>query len=134
MKSIEQHQFAKLVADTLYSIDKTKKDSFLNSVAETMSRIPSKRTRESLLEVIHQVINEREGIIKAEITSASILDAEVKEKLRHALAKKYSAKDVELKEKIDPSLIGGVKIRFRDEVYDATIKKSLRTLAEQLHA
>ncbi|MGR6837376.1 F0F1 ATP synthase subunit delta [Syntrophomonas erecta] len=75
--------------------------------------------------------DESRNIAKADLISAhDVPEAEVK-----ALAEKLSAssgKTVHLKVKVDPSLIGGVKIRLGDQIIDGTVAKKLEMLRENL--
>jgi F0F1-type ATP synthase delta subunit len=42
------------------------------------------------------------------------------------------ANDVSLENKIDPKVIGGVRISFGDEIIDLTVKNKLKQLAQKL--
>lgn len=134
MKSTEQLQFARILANTLAIIEASKKDQFLKNVARTIVAIPNVKLRQKLLEAIYDAVNESEGIIKAEVTTATEINAKDKKELRARLTEKYQAVDVDLRERLDPEIIGGMRVRVGDEVYDDTIRKSLKVLAQQLHA
>ena len=75
--------------------------------------------------------DESRNIQKAElITAREVTDADVK-----TLAEKLSAstgKTVILKTTVDPSLLGGVKIRMGDRIIDGTVAKKLQMLKENL--
>ncbi|MDD3853552.1 MAG: F0F1 ATP synthase subunit delta [Syntrophomonadaceae bacterium] len=75
--------------------------------------------------------DETRNIAMADIISAR----EVSEEDIKILADKLSAstgKTVQLKLTVDPTLLGGVKIRMGDQVIDATVAKKLDMLREQL--
>ncbi|MGI5879643.1 MAG: F0F1 ATP synthase subunit delta [Syntrophomonadaceae bacterium] len=75
--------------------------------------------------------DETRNIAMADLISAR----EVSEEDIKLLAEKLSAstgKTVQLKLKVDPTLLGGVKIRMGDQVIDATVAKKLDMLREQL--
>jgi F-type H+-transporting ATPase subunit delta len=75
--------------------------------------------------------DESRNIKKAELISArEVPDNEVK-----ALADKLSAstgKKVQLQTTIDPTLIGGIKIRIGDQIIDGSVAKKLQMLKVNL--
>jgi len=76
---------------------------------------------------------EDEGVLEAEITAATQpSDAEVK-----VLVKKLQAKfgkKIEASVKVDPEIIGGIKIVVGDTVIDASVRGQLQELAYTLKA
>ena len=93
------------------------------------------KRRESYLEVIFgefvEMADESRNIKKAELFAArEVPEAELAE-----LAQKLSSstgKTVTLKLTVDPSLLGGVKIRMGDQIVDGTVAKKLQMLKENL--
>lgn len=71
-----------------------------------------------------------------DIANADLITAqEVPEEEVRILAERLSAstgKTVQFKVAVDPSLIGGVKIRMGDQIIDGTVAKKLAMLKEQL--
>lgn len=76
------------------------------------------------------VLNE-EGEIEAEAVFASIPKAEAKKELVKKLSD-MTGKKVILHEVIDPTVIGGVKVRMGSILYDATIKGQVEKLKATL--
>lgn len=75
--------------------------------------------------------DESRNIAKADLIAAQ----EVSEEDVKMLAEKLSVsmgKTVQLKVSVDPSLLGGVKIRLGDQIIDGTVAKKLAMLKEQL--
>lgn len=93
------------------------------------------KRRESYLEVIYrefvEMADESRNIRKAEIFAArDVPEAELAE-----LAQKLSSstgKTITLKLTVDPSLLGGVKIRMGDQIVDGTAAKKLQMLKDNL--
>lgn len=72
-----------------------------------------------------------EGVIKAVITSAIPLDDTSKQSILTKL-KKETGKDVDPEFRVQPDLLGGVKVMFDDFVFDGTVRGSLQKLHEKL--
>lgn len=65
------------------------------------------------------------------VTSAEALDADQKDGIVAKLAQQ-TGKSVEADYRIDPRMIGGVKVQIGDYVLDGTVRGSLRRLNERL--
>jgi F-type H+-transporting ATPase subunit delta len=76
-------------------------------------------------------MNERKGLIVAEVTVAGALGPSEQQKLT-ATFKRLTGKEVELKFKTDPSLIGGMVTRIESVVYDGSVRTQLREIKERL--
>jgi F-type H+-transporting ATPase subunit delta len=74
---------------------------------------------------------EDEGTLEAELTAAAKpTDAQVKELVKQLEAK--FGKKIEAQVKLDPELIGGIKIVVGDTVIDASVRGQLQSLAYTL--
>lgn len=91
--------------------------------------IESKRVRE-----LQMIISDIEyqlslhGVISADITSAHELDDLTKKAVIDMVRKNTGATSIELKEYVDPSILGGVKIKFIGNELDTTITRRLTLL------
>lgn len=93
------------------------------------------KRREGYLEIIYrefvEMADDSRDIKKAELFAAR----EVPKQELEDLAKRLSSstgKTVLLKQTVDPSLLGGVKIRMGDQIVDGTVAKKLQMLQENL--
>jgi len=77
------------------------------------------------------LVREERNVVVAEVTTAVALD-EARRAEINALIGKIHQGGVELSEKVDPTLIGGFKLRIGDRMIDATVFESLRTLHRDL--
>ena len=77
------------------------------------------------------VLEERSGVISAEVTSARPLSEAEKTEFQANLAK-LTGKRVNLNFNIDESIIGGVVTRVGSTVYDGSVKTQLENLKQQL--
>jgi F-type H+-transporting ATPase subunit delta len=72
-----------------------------------------------------------EGIKIATLTSAQLLNDSIVAHVKQLVEKEFNAK-VQMKQKIDTSLIGGFVLRVDDKQYDASISTQLKKIREQL--
>lgn len=77
------------------------------------------------------VLDERNGIVSAEITSARELPASERAEFETNL-EKVTGKKVVISYAIDKDIIGGVVTRIGSTVYDGSVKTKLENLKEQL--
>lgn len=93
-----------------------------NTVDKFIKIIISKR-REGILPGIaasfENQLREHKGIVLAEITTAIALDDDLRAKVKALIKKTYDK--VEIKEYVEPDIIGGIVIKVGDLEYDDTI-------------
>jgi len=91
--------------------------------------------RLSLLNEIHiafdQQLDVRQGITRANVTSARELDSQEKERLSGALTK-LSGRQVKAEYKLDPALIAGAVVRIGSTIYDGSVRTQLERLRTRL--
>ncbi len=98
-------------------------------------RVLLKNARLGDLSVINQrfaaVLEERAGLVSAEVTTAQPLDITQQAALQTKL-QELTGKKVTLNFKIDPEIIGGVVTRIGSTVYDGSVKNQLQQLKEKM--
>jgi len=77
------------------------------------------------------IVDERTGWMPAEITSAHELNAEQREQIERALGAKLG-KFIRGHYRVDPSVIGGVRVHVASLEYDATIRGKLEGMRFRL--
>lgn len=68
------------------------------------------------------------GVVIADVVSARTLAKEAQQAVADYVKTAYGATDVELRQSVDPHLIGGVRIRTPDAEHDTTIRRKLMKL------
>ena len=76
-------------------------------------------------------LNERLGIVDAEVTSAHELNDDEKRQLSSVLEQR-TGKKVEARFEIDGALLGGAVVRLGSTIYDGSVRDQLKRLREQL--
>jgi len=91
--------------------------------------------RESFLPAIARVfIHETmkyHGVTETYLTTAVGVDSEVKKEISDLVAEIFSTK-VDLRENIDPDIIGGFILRVDDKYIDASVRNKLRKISKEL--
>jgi len=67
---------------------------------------------------------EKEGIIEVELTSAVTLNENVIKQIESRIAELTGLKP-STTQKVNPTLLGGFKVRFGDNMYDASLRKKI---------
>ncbi len=83
--------------------------------------------------VFLDLYRESKGIASASVTSAVELDKKTTESIREFLKGKTGSSEVELTTQVDPSIIGGLVIRFGDKLYDTSISTQINKLKQELN-
>lgn len=86
----------------------------------------------SVLSYFTEQVKEYKNIGTAFVTSAAELSESQKEAVKKRLLETTRYVEFEMNYEVDPSLIGGMKIRIGDRVVDSTIKNKLYALRREL--
>lgn len=95
------------------------------------------RNRENILPVIAETFldlyRKNKGIEKVSVQSATALNDSDKLSIQQYVRQVTGAKSVELHTEINPSVIGGLVIKFGDNLLDTSISAKLRKLKKELN-
>lgn len=86
---------------------------------------------EEIFGIFRDLILAKGKIAWVRVESVHPLTTRVKASLKEKL-KKIFKKEVELIEEVNPGLIGGLRVRFGDRVYDGSVKRKLELIREAL--
>lgn len=79
------------------------------------------------------LVNISKGTVVAEVTSAFELDIGSLESLRAKLQDLlFTGKTVKIESKVSPEIIGGIKVKINDLLYDGSIKSRLENLRRRI--
>jgi len=82
-----------------------------------------------IVTMYQELLDEELNIARGEVITAYPLSEEEKKELEEAL-KNYLKKEVILESKVDEGIIGGIKIRIGDLIFDGTLKTQLNKMKE----
>jgi F-type H+-transporting ATPase subunit delta len=95
------------------------------------------KRREALFdEIVFQfdiMLDRHQGRLKVQVTTARKLDDQLAEALRTAIEQRTN-KTVVLQERVDPEVIGGMKVNVGDRVIDGTVRRTLQDMRRTLAA
>ena len=115
-------------------VEKVFRDRVSDLLADSLEVIAARQRLAALPAIVaayNQELRERRGLIDAEVVTAIPLTDELRQALKQALAAR-SGKQAELKESVDPSILGGLVVRTGDEKIDASSAARLKALAARL--
>jgi len=103
-----------------------------NDLTLSFFRIITEKNREEILPLIakefHSAYNEHQGIGKASVVTAVPLDNELREEILSVAKRVVGKSQVELKEEVDPTIIGGFILNAGTQQIDSSIKHKLNIL------
>jgi len=98
-------------------------------------RVVAHHERLELLPLIYQLavqeVERRMGQRRVQVTSAIELSQQALDSIRNSMASALSTQPI-LETRVDPSLLGGMKIRVGDTVYDGSLKTQVKQLRARL--
>lgn len=84
-----------------------------------------------IAEVYQEMLDQENNLVRGTVTSATELSPEVNTKIK-ATMEKLTGKQVELSNRIDPAIIGGMVAKVGDLVLDGSIRSQLAGLKESI--
>jgi F-type H+-transporting ATPase subunit delta len=110
------------------------KNEEVDTIVSAFLTYLSNNHKETLLpEIVGRLKKFAEGeVYKGEVVSAVVLDKNQVEKLEGILSGKFKT-TIELINRVDPSIIGGIVIMFGDVVIDESIRSKLTSLQQELY-
>jgi F-type H+-transporting ATPase subunit delta len=123
-------------AEALYETTKDKTQSRTNEAVDNFVKILAKNNQikniKSIIEKFSEVWNKKEGIVEAEIVSREKLDGDLRVEIEKYVSNKYNGKKVEIINKVDENIKGGIIIRVGDDVMDGSVSRQLFNLKNKL--
>lgn len=119
-------------AKTLYelTIDKTRQeiDGVVSKFLEELQRNGQIKIADQVVNKFQEIYNAENGIVEAEVVTREKISESLENKVKNFIKEKYFAKHVEIHNKIDENLRGGIIIRVGDEILDGSLDRKLREL------
>jgi F-type H+-transporting ATPase subunit delta len=84
-----------------------------------------------ILVELRRMVEELEGVERVEVTSPTALSTAQRDQLSAAISAK-TGKKIELEEKIDPAVLGGMVVKVGSTVYDGSVRTQIQQIRENL--
>jgi F-type H+-transporting ATPase subunit delta len=120
---------AKQYAISLFEAINLAEGSKIRDIVKNFSRVLVENNQISQLGKIigqfERIWDKKNNIVKAEITSALKLTPGTEKAVKFYLKKAAEGGEIELSQKIDKSILGGIVIKYGDKIMDASLRGRL---------
>ena len=89
------------------------------------------RLLKDILDACASILDERDGIVNAEVISAVMLSS-AQENLLKTKLESYTGKHIRMKSRVDTDLIGGFSVRVGDLMFDSSLAVQLQNMRHAL--
>lgn len=131
MRQASSQQFAVSLYEVLAKTEKAEVKNKLRNFLLVLKKHKSLKKSDKIIRLFGQYFDKMTGLVEVEVTSAASLKEETRRKIINHLEKSLNKKVV-VHEKIDSSLIGGLKIRYEDTIIDGSLKNKLEILRNKI--
>ncbi|MDA2935791.1 ATP synthase F1 subunit delta [Patescibacteria group bacterium AH-259-L05] len=121
-------QYAHALYECIEDSKKSDIKTYINNLHNILVKNNDATLFKQILDKVSSIDKQTKNITEAIITSANAFDNDTIKQIQQALP----YKKIQIKQIVDPSLIGGAKIQIGDTVIDGSIKKQLNSLKQQL--
>ncbi len=129
MKKQSNLQFAKALYQVTKDLPKDKLPEVIKQFFVVLQKYNKLKKIDYIIEEFERYSKKQSGIKTIEVETVNELDKKIKSKIE-----KVFGEDSEITEKINKNLLGGIKIKVDDTVYDASLKTQLNKLKQFLQA
>ncbi|GEN89560.1 F0F1 ATP synthase subunit delta [Oceanobacillus sp. FSL W8-0428] len=124
---IDNAKKKQLVVEAFQGLDKT--------VLNTLQLLVDRHRTSIIPTIIDEyisLVNDAKGMADATVYSTRSLSDEEKSQLERSFAVRLGKSAVQLNNIVDPSILGGVKIRVGNTIYDGTVKGKLNRISRSI--
>lgn len=125
MQKTTNKQYATALYDALVGVAENDQSVVIKNFVEIMAKSHKLKQANNIIAEYVKYAKAKEGIMDIEITTAQKADKKVIDEIKAIFGKK-----TESIEKIDKTILGGVKIRTEELIFDATIKTQIGKLKQ----
>lgn len=126
----------KNIAKAIYESSVGKEGSSLDFVVKnTVNLLHNKRLlkkSKKIIEELDKIVNKEENTIKIKVSSRQKLNNQTLNEIENFIKERYKVEKVDIEEKEDIKLLGGIKIEVGDEIMDLTLKHKIHKLKNYL--
>lgn len=127
MRKNTAKDYAIALYQTIIDLKGEKLYTAIHKFAELLAKENKLKKSGKIVEEFLAYAKKQEGIVDIEITSARELDSKTIKEIES-----YFGESVETTNKIDKSLIGGVRVRTKDKIFDTSVRAQLSKLKQTI--
>jgi F-type H+-transporting ATPase subunit delta len=124
-------QYAQALFESLEGSANKDHELILDNFVKVLAENNDLRLFNEIADEFHKLELNKKGIKQVEITSAHPINKENEHAIIEQLNKLVKG-DLELKQKVDENIIGGVVVQVDDKMLDASVKNNLEQLKKEL--
>lgn len=128
---IKPSQYAAALCETTKNVSGEELESRLKNFFKILKQNNDLEKFKEIVNEFKKCDREQRGRELVEITTPAALSRELREKIISKL-KKEIKKEIELREKNDPEILGGIIIKINDFLIDASLKGKIQKLSKEL--
>lgn len=132
MRKPSTSQIAQAIYQSVQKAEGKERPGALKKVVAFMARRKLLSKAKDILTEVGRLESKDSGILEAEVVSARHLDESTKSLLAKFLKEKYKFPKVVFSEKVDPSLLDGLRVKVADEMIDLSAKGRIKKLENYL--
>jgi F-type H+-transporting ATPase subunit delta len=121
--------------DDKIDVFKSLKGKVFSDILYSFFNLLTKKSRLSIILEVYDVLKalymDEKGEVEANVSVAIDVSDDVKKEIKSIL-NKITKKDVILNINVDPSIIGGLVVKVKSDLYDASVKGQLSKIKESL--
>lgn len=132
MVTISINNLARAIYESSHKKDGVELDAITKSSVNLISKKHLLSKSKEIINQLEKIIDKSDEVVRARISSKTKIDKKIINDIEDFIKKRYKAKNTVLEFKIDPKLLGGIKIEVGDEIIDTTLKNKIRKLENYL--
>jgi F-type H+-transporting ATPase subunit delta len=133
MRSITPKKYAISLYESLHAVEKEKIPVLIKSFIALLIRNQDMKKVDKIIKAFVVYANTMEKRVEVTLYSAKPLHAGLKDTVVNQLQKTLD-RDITVREEVDPSLLGGLILKYDDVIVDGSIKKRIELLANTLRS
>jgi len=132
MRKISVEKYAQSLYEAVKDLPKQQVKLSLENFIKLLLKNKDLKLAEKIMRAFEIYAKRQEGILDVQIISAQGLNDSEKKELKNKIKKERQMKEVNLVEKTEKDLIGGLIIKIGDTIYDNSLKTRLDLLKQEI--
>jgi F-type H+-transporting ATPase subunit delta len=129
---ITPKQYALSLYELIEEVDPSNVQDVLKNFIVFLAKNNDLRLADKIISELENVWNDKEGIADIEVTATQKLDEEMVGLLKEYAIKWLNKKEININQKIDDQILGGIILKHKDMVIDGSLRKKIVNLKQEL--